>query len=403
MGINDLYGSLRVWGQGDNNSYTGFSVVHSGTGIADFIVRSGGDIGMGTSTPDWDLELFRDGSSSEAAIVSDGGDAILNFQTKDETDSYVVHRKGDIGIGNAIWAAGVDFNNGTGSYNTYTIATGTTFAQDHQLVITSGGTVGIRKLAPGATLDIAGDLMVRDVSVGGNYNLIWDSTTNSVKRANNIIPVNLTATTFLVSGYTTGCTTFLVYSSNTGHQTFSANTCEDFGPYRYGQALQSIEPKLGANQANAKYSVIGGGRHNIIMSGDSTEDNVIAAGNSNIIEGGFTSSGIFAGKQNKIVAGTLDKYNVIAGGILNTISGESYSSILGSTSSKIMANVRNPSYYSAIVGGSNHFLHGSAYGAIVGGINSVMSGSQQSIIVGGTANKSKYSTASFIGGVELTL
>ena len=398
MGINDLYGSLRVWGQGDNNSYTGFSVVHSGTGIADFIVRSGGKIGMGTSLPDWDLELFRDGSSSEAAIVSDGGDAVLNFQTRDETDSYVVHRKGDIGIGNAIWAAGVDYANGTGSYNTYVIATGTTFQQDHQLVITSGGTVGIRKLAPAATLDIAGDLMVRDVVVGGDYNLIWDSTTNSVKRGNDIIPVNLTGTTFLVSGYTTGCTTFLVYSSNTGHQTFSANTCEDFGPYRYGQALQSIEPKLGANQANAKYSVIGGGRHNIIMSGDSTEDNVIAAGNSNIIEGGFTSSGIFAGKQNKIVAGTLDNYNVIAGGILNTISGESYSSILGSTSSKIIANVRVPAYYSAIVGGSNHFLHGSAYGAIVGGINSVMSGSQQSIIVGGTNNKSKHSTASFIGG-----
>jgi len=398
MGINDLYGSLRVWGQGDNDSYTGFSVVHSGTGIADFIVRSGGKIGMGTSLPDWDLELFRDGASSEAAIVSDGGDAILNFQTRNETDSYIVHRKGDIGVGNAIWAAGVDFSNGTGSYNTYTIATGTTFAQDHQLVITSGGTVGIRKLAPLATLDIAGDLMVRDVAVGGDYNLIWDSTTNSVKRGNDIIPVNLTGATFLVSGYTTGCTTFLVYSSNTGHQTFSANTCEDFGPYRYGKALQSIEPKLGANQANAKYSVIGGGRHNIVMSGINSEDNVIAAGNSNIIQGGFTSSGIFAGKQNKIVAGSNDQHNVIAGGILNTISGESYSSILGSTSSKIIATVRVPSYYSAIVGGSNHFLHGSAYGAIVGGINSVMSGSLQSVIVGGTANKFKYSTASFIGG-----
>ena len=277
MGINDLYGSLRVLGQGDNDSYTGFSVVHSGTGIADFIVRSGGKIGMGTSLPDWDLELFRDGASSEAAIVSDGGDAILNFQTRNETDSYIVHRKGDIGVGNAIWAAGVDFSNGTGSYNTYTIATGTTFAQDHQLVITSGGTVGIRKLAPLATLDIAGDLMVRDVAVGGDYNLIWDSTTNSVKRGNDIIPVNLTGATFLVSGYTTGCTTFLVYSSNTGHQTFSANTCEDFGPYRYGKALQSIEPKLGANQANAKYSVIGGGRHNIVMSGINSEDNVMQA------------------------------------------------------------------------------------------------------------------------------
>ena len=100
-----------------------------------------------------------------------------------------------------------------------------------------------------------------------DYNLIWDSATNSVKRANNIIPVNLTGTTVLVSGYTTGCTTFLVYSANTGHQTFSANTCEDFGPYRYGKAPQSIEPKLGANQSNANYSVIGGGRHNIIMSG----------------------------------------------------------------------------------------------------------------------------------------
>tara|TARA_R110002020_G_scaffold176219_2_gene368332 strand:+ start:2441 stop:8938 length:6498 start_codon:yes stop_codon:yes gene_type:complete len=398
MGINDLYGSLRVWGQGDNNAYTGFSVVHSGTGIADFIVRSGGDIGMGTSTPDWDLELFREGSHSEAAITSDGGNAVLNFQTRDETDSYIVHRKGNPGIGNAIWAAGVDYANGTGSYNTYVIATGTTFQQDHQFVITSGGTFGVRKLAPEATFDIAGDLMVRDVLVGGNYNLIWDSTTNSVKRSGNIIPVNLTGTTFLVSGYTTGCTTFLVYSAGTGLETYSANTCEDFGPYRYGKAPQSIEPKLGANQSNANYSVIGGGRHNIIMSGKSTEDNVIAAGNSNIIESGFTSSGIFAGKQNKIVAGTLDSHNVIAGGILNTISGESYSSILGSTSSKLIGTGAKGSFYSSIVGGSNQFLHGSSYAAIVGGIQSVMSGSLQSIILGGTSNESKYSTASFIGG-----
>ena len=167
MGINDLYGSLRVWGQGDNNSYTGFSVVHSGTGIADLIVRSGGDIGMGTSTPDWDLELFRQSSSSEIAIVADGGDAILNFQTLDENDSYLVHRKGHVGVGNAIWAAGVDHDNGTVNYNTYTIATGTTLETDYQLVITSGGTVGIRKLTPAATLDIAGDLMVRDVAIGG--------------------------------------------------------------------------------------------------------------------------------------------------------------------------------------------------------------------------------------------
>lgn len=403
MGINDLYGSLRVWGQGDNNSYTGFSVVHSGTGIADLIVRSGGDIGMGTSTPDWDLELFRQSSSSEAAIVSDGGNAILNFQTRDETDSYLVHRKGTIGIGNAIWAAGVDYHNGTGSYNTYTIATGTTFASDYQLVITSGGTVGIRKLLPAATLDIAGDLMVRDVAIGGNYNLIWDSTTNSVKRGNNIIPVNLTGTTFLVSGYTTGCTTFLVYSAATGLQTFSANTCEDFGPYRYGKAPQSIEPKLGANQSNANYSVIGGGRHNIIMSGANTEDNVIAAGNSNIIESGFTSSGIFAGKQNKIVAGDGHQYNAIVGGILNTISGDGYTSIIGSTSSKIIGDSANRAYYSSIVGGSNQFLHGSAYGGMLGGITNVMSGGQQSIIVGGTTNKIKYSTGSFIGagGVNL--
>ena len=133
------------------------------------------------------------------------------------------------------------------------------------------------------------------------------------------------------------------------------------------------------------------------MSGDSTEDNVIAAGNSNIIESGYTSSGIFGGQQNKIVAGGGKAYSAIVGGILNTISGDGYTSIIGSTSSKIIGDSANPAYYSSIVGGSNNFSHGSAYGAIVGGIESVMSGSQMSVILGGTNNEILKGQANFVG------
>ena len=114
-----------------------------------------------------------------------------------------------------------------------------------------------------------------------------------------------------------------------------ADTCNTFneGPYTVGLGVNSIRPKVGANQVETLYSNIQGGFTNKILSGATAVGintyNSILGGAYNTITGSPVST-IVSGQQNKIYIGEsgMHGYGAILNGFRNKVN-HHYSVIMG--------------------------------------------------------------------------
>ena len=176
---------------------------------------------------------------------------------------------------------------------------------------------------------------------------------------------------FVVSATTSGCTTY--FFTNSGN-TFTADTCNSFTPYRYGQAPNSIRPvfpngPVAQNRIDptSTESVISGGRMNRIS--------------------GSTLSNIHGGRNNRIdMRGTGSFWNSIFGGANNLIHNRP-------------ASV-GPFFQNAIVHGDQNVISGGARNMIVQGFKNRLTGTYASI-VNGAHNYMGHRSSVIMGGEHI--
>ena len=202
-----------------------------------------------------------------------------------------------------------------------------------------------------------------------------DGQGNSVWTRNPSPGVSWSGDQYVTSAYTTGCTLFI--TTNSGN-TFTADTCNTFNtsPYEVGLGVNSIQPKLLGNFANASNSSIGGGFINNVNAGSNMSR--IGGGMGNFIGGDSVWAYIGGGLSNIMTNGS--QASNIGGGQGNIINLSTWSSIAGGMVNQILG----ASSYSAILGGLSNIITGASYSAIINGSgNRVLTGHHGSVVMNG--------------------
>jgi hypothetical protein len=247
-----------------------------------------------------------------------------------------------------------------------------------------------------------------DNKIYGSHSFIGGGLTNEIyqveKYKTQFFGVTITSTPYLsheysavtsFTGVTTGCTA-------TG-QTFSGITFT--GLTDTGYTVTRIE--YTGMTYEPVYSVIGGGRLNIISGSTNT---IIGGGKGNKVLGPDSNVAVLAGGLNQSIwSGS--NYSFLGGGISNEIQhGAPSSVIVGGQNNKLLghwnvSNIANPDFqrinsYSIIVGGFNNSISGGTIATgniIVGGLSNQIMSTKGGFIGGGRNNLISASTMSFIG------
>jgi len=252
-------------------------------------------------------------------------------------------------------------------------------------MVRDGGYVGIGTNLPNtgwgtnANLHVVGNARVTNIPTGGKSYLTTDIFGNILQNSGiPIIPVS--GDCVITSAYTSGvsgCILFMVTNCTgttapgrvlvNGNVAYTADTCSDWlnspSPYEWGIGMNSIQPILAGNFANANWSSIGGGFTNDITTGSNM-------------------SRVGGGMANNILGDSMLSY--IGGGLSNIITNGSNSSNIGGGTSNMM--VTSP--WSTIVGGmGNQIWADSTHSAILGGLSNIITGASQSAIINGTTNR----------------
>lgn len=195
----------------------------------------------------------------------------------------------------------------------------------------------------------------------------------------------VTADTYVVTAYTSGCTLYVTLTDGT---VYTSDICDGFSdsPYRYDALNENIVPKLPSSAG-----VVNSAGHNGII----TNWNNIAGGSVNKIWTGWDTFG------NAIVNGTK---NVISGQTSHATVGGDSNLLIGNNTGSFVYGTNNfvaNSNGSSVGGGATHLLYNGIYSTIAGGWLNTIIGHQKSFIGGGQSNvlsgATNVSTEAFIG------
>ena len=240
-------------------------------------------------------------------------------------------------------------------------------------IVRDDSKVGINTNELTRYLDINGDLRIRTINFNpepprmlvadANGYVYWDAKPVTSSYA------GPSGDTFIISAYTSGCTLYLINNSGS---TFTADTCNDVGPYKWSVGDNSIQPRFPAdpshNIVRSQYSVISSGGFPGVMnwnpypwvSGNFIDGSGGSDGSTNQIHG--EANGIHAGLKNCIFSG----YN-------NTIV-NGYANVLHSI----------PKQPTAGAMGYQKFVQ---YSSIINGHSNVISGATTALIGNGVTNR----------------
>jgi hypothetical protein len=310
-------------------------------------IESGGNVGIGTTTPDTNLEVIAS-SSADGLIVSRSG-------------SHRVKINGD---GTLRWGASANYGNLTWDTGRAMIkgfpGLDLSFGADNgtdQLYIKSGGNVGIGTVTPDTKLDVNGTF-----SAGTGH--------------------TVTGTMASVTGGTANSN-----AGNYGHIGGGQN-CSIAAGADHSVVVGGYNNDI---TATGHDNTIGGGDANQITS--TADSNVIAGGSGNILSAAATNATISGGTLNT----TGSNFAVVGGGYSNDVSAAS-GVIAGGYNNSVAA------VYSFIGGGQNcSIILGADHSVIVGGNNNdITSTGDDNFIGGGNANliSGTALSATIPGGLE---
>lgn len=425
-------------------------VVAGRFGQNDFVMTSGGNVGIGTASPSSKFHVVGtstfggDISSTGSFIAGSGSASNPSFEFIGDVDTGMfspavntialstsgverirIDNIGNVGIGNSpqngfkldVQGASVlrgQMNIGGGIVGQSTDFTAIRYSlsntinsNSYSYVCNGGGSFGVGFAAPSGRVSISGG-----VAIGSNYN---------VTPPNNglIVEGNVGIGTITPSGqlHVNGSGIFNsgIYVNNigiTGNMVFATNTsgnliikpngdgalqADDGGNSRglYSVDLQRSRASV-SGVAAGDYSVVAGGNNNRAGGPGCT----VAGGTNNTCDSNSYNT-IGGGFGNTAVGGS----STIAGGVLNTASG--YLSTIGGGESNTSSAYRSTvsggqsntasGYYSVVSGGKNNTAS-NLYSTVSGGINNTAS-SYRSTVGGGTNNTSS-GDRSVIGGGE---
>ena len=156
-------GSANIWAVGAGvwgMSGSTFAIGNSGYGGPILNVTSGGQVGIGTSTPSAQLDLQKNGSNLLSVKNTGGSPANIDFGTYNISSSYPQARISTLDDGS--WGGQLAF---------YTTASGaSTNSLTERVRITPNGNVGIGTTSPSATLDVNGGVHIATTAkVNGSF------------------------------------------------------------------------------------------------------------------------------------------------------------------------------------------------------------------------------------------